>query len=297
MKKIIISLLILALLLSGCGKDTAPETSAPTPAPEATEITDTTEMTEIPEDQEAVTRPPAETETITVTRQVRMASLNENGEEQWYREYTYDDRGRLSTEREVSSTGEETYRAAVTYTDTGREILYTYPEGRTATIRETWDAQGNIKLWEYIEDGETEYYTEYTYDQRGLLTGDTTHYVHESAVPRNEYTYDELGNRTGHYEYSGEELTGWLEMSYDEEDRCAETCYYGFDGELVSRTEHSWEGNTEIRSRMDPGGAVYMVILVTYDDSGNLLRQETQQEGFVISCTEYTYESIEISAP
>ena len=291
MKKTLILLFVLTLLLCGCGKEPAPETAAPTDLPEVTEVT------EIPEDQEAVTEPPAETETITVTRQVRMASLDENGEERWYREYSYDELGRLSAEREVSSNGEETYSTAVTYSETGAQTLYTYPEGRTATVRETWDEQGNVILSEYIESGEVEHYTEYVYDAQGRLIEDITHYVFESAVPRNKYSYDEAGNQIGHYEYSGEELTGWLETTRDEEGRRTGTVYYGFDGAVMSRTEYSWEGNTEIGSRMDPDGTVYMVILTTYDEEGNLLRQETQQEGFVISCTEYTYERIEITAP
>lgn len=293
MKKTLILLLTLSLLLCGCGKEPAPETAASTDAPEVTEVT------EIPEDQEAVTEPPAEIPTITVTRQVRMAALNEDGEERWYREYTYDELGRLATEREVISTGEETYFATVSYADTeaGLEIRFTDAQGNISTTRESRDEQGNVILKEFLLNDQVDYATTYTYDDDGNLLSEQTHYSEDPALPRTEYTYDDQGNRTAQYEYDGEELTGWQEMSYDADGRCTETRSYGYDGELVSRTEHSWEGNTEIRSRMDSDGNVYMVTLVTYDEEGNLLQQETQQDGYVISCTEYTYEHFEIPAP
>ena len=293
MKKTLILLLALSLLLCGCGKEPTPETAASTDAPEVTEVT------EIPEDQEAVTEPPAEIPTITVTRQVRMASLDENGEELWHLEYTYDELGRLISERDVSNTGEETSFATVSYADTeaGLEIRYAYNDGHIATTRESRDEQGNLVLREFLQDDQMEYATIYTYDENGNLLSEETHYSDNPGVPRIEYTYDEQGNRIGHYEYDGEELTGWQEMTYDADGRCTETRSYGYDGELVSRTEHSWEGNTEIRSRMDSDGTVYMVTLVTYDEEGNLLQQETQQDGYVISCTEYTYEHFEIPAP
>jgi len=161
MKKTLILLLALSLLLCGCGKEPAPETAAPTDAPEATEAT------EIPEDQEAVTELPAEIPTITVTRQVRMAALNEDGEERWYREYTYDELGRLATEREVISTGEENSFATVTYADTeaGLEIRYAYNDGHIATTRESRDEQGNLVLREFLQDDQMEYATIYTYDE------------------------------------------------------------------------------------------------------------------------------------
>ena len=293
MKKTLILLLTLSLLLCGCGKEPAPETAAPTDAPEVTEVT------EIPEDQEAVTEPPAEIPTITVTRQVRMASLDENGEELWHLDYTYDELGRLISERDVSNTGEETSFATVSYADTeaGLEIRFTDAQGNISTTRESRDEQGNVILKEFLLNDQVDYATTYTYDDDGNLLSEQTHYSEDPALPRTEYTYDDQGNRTSQYEYDGEELTGWQEMTYDADGRCTETRSYGYDGELVSRTEHSWEGNTEIRSRMDSDGNVYMVTLVTYDEEGNLLQQETQQDGYVISCTEYTYEHFEIPAP
>lgn len=293
MKRFLIILLTLTLLLCGCGREEPPETTVSADGPEITETID------IPEGQEALTKPPAESPTITITREVRMASLDENGEERWFREYTYDEYGRLSTEREVSGTGQETFFATVTYHDTGEglEIRYTDAQGRVTTTRETRDGRGNLVRCEYLVDGTVDYFTVYTYDDAGNLTSEETHYSGDPGVPRIEYTYDGQGNRTGHYEYDGEELTGWSETVFDAGGRRTETCFYGFDGELASRTQYTWEGSTEIGSGMDPDGTVYMVILSTYDEDGNLMRQETQQEGCVISCTEYTYESFEIIAP
>lgn len=294
MKKTLILLLALSLLLCGCGTEEAVSTDAPADAPQITEAA------QIPDDQEAVTKPPAQTDTITVTRQVRMAALNEDGTERWYREYTYDELGRLATEREIiSDTGEQTYFAAVSYTDTGSgvEMLYTYPEGNTMTIRETLDDRGNVILREDIHDGYVDYYTEYTYDEAGNLISEETHYSEDPGVPRNEYDYDERGNQIAHRTYSDEELTGRLETEYDADGRQSSSVYYDANGELVSSTVSTWDGNTETRTRFDSSDEAYMEIIITYDAEGNILRQETQQEGYIISCTEYTYERIEIPAP
>lgn len=292
MKRLLIYTLILSLLLAGCGGKEQPEELTPEDLIYGPSI-------EIPEDQEAVTLPPTEENTVTVLRLVRMASLDENGEERWYREYGYDEAGRLITEREVSSAGEESYRVQITYASdgSGREVTTTDSDGRVTLLREQWDGEGRVIRKESLWEDQVEHFTTFSYDDRGNLIEEQTQFSDDPTVLRNEYTYDEQGNRTGHHEYDGDSLTGWQEMEYDEAGHCLLTLSYGFDGALISRTQHDWEGSTEIRSQMDPGGAVYMVTLVTYDEQGNLLRKEIQQEGFVISCSEYTYEGVEITAP
>ena len=111
-------------------------------------------------------------------------------------EYTYDELGRLISERDVSNTGEETSFATVSYADTeaGLEIRYAYNDGHIATTRESRDEQGNLVLREFLQDDQMEYATIYTYDEKGNLICEETHYSDNPGVPRIEYTYDEQGN-------------------------------------------------------------------------------------------------------
>lgn len=294
MKKTLILLLIFVLLLCGCGEKETETTAAPTAAPEVVETAaPVTEVPTIPADQEAVTEP-AEEEVVIVYLPTRMSNLDETGAERWHREYAYDAQGRLTGEWEFSGDGELIYYAAVTYTDSGREWLYTYPEGRTMTIRETWDEQGNLLLWECIEDGAVEYYTEYTYNEQGWLLGYTTVYVHEGSPMSCTYEYDDRGNQIRVSEYTGDELMGTTEREFDEENRVTRAVYVDALSDWTFTNEYTWDGNTETAVQLNGDGQQGMTTITSYDDDGNVLRQETIQVDETVSCVEYTYEPFDI---
>ena len=295
MKKTMILLLTLAVLLCGCGKEESPAQVVPETEPAAAG-TQPQETVEIPEGQEAVTEPP--TDTVTVILLARMARLDENGNELWHMEYSYDELGRLCAEREILSDGQESYSVVITYveTESGWEKIYTTPGGDSHTIRETLDENGNVILSENIHDGYVDYYTEYTYDEEGRLTADESHYSEDPGVPRTEYTYDALGRLISICQYSSGELYNRQEITYDDASRCAETLFYNADGVVSSRFLHTWEGNTETRTEFDGEGNLYQTVVITYDDAGNILREETSPEAYDTSCFEYTYEPFEIPA-
>ena len=300
MKKILFIVLSLLFLLCACSKQ---EQTTPATEPEAEVIqtapADVTEATEpeateaIGEEAEGETQTP--NKTGTAYRLVRMTVLDENGSESWHQEYFYDDHGREKRTEQYTD-GVITSSTAVTYTDSGRELLYTYPEGRTMTVRETWDDQGNLTLWECIEDGAVEYYTEYTYNEKGWLLGYTTVYTQEGSPLSGTYEYDDRGNQILVREYTGDELMGETRREFDENNRRTKAVYSDALSDWGFSYQYTWSGNTETAIQYDSDGTETMKTVTAYDETGNILSQETWQDGVMVSCTEYTYENIEIIA-
>lgn len=299
MKKILLIVLSLLFLLSGCGKVEEPAAPAPTEAeviqtaPAATEAAVPGETESPAEEAEGETETPHKTGTA--YRLVRMTALDGSGNESWHQEYFYDDYGREKLTQQYTD-GEITSSTSVTYTDSGRELVYTYPEGRTMTVRETWDEQGNLILWECIEDGAVEYYMEYTYNDRGWLLSHTTVYTHEGSPLRCTYEYDDRGNQILVREYTGEELMGETRREYDENNRKTRAVYSDTHSDWGFTYEYTWSGSTETAVQLDSDGSQVMKTVTVYDETGNILSHETWQEGSLVSRTEYTYENIEIIA-
>lgn len=295
MKKTVPFLIALCLLLCGCGAEEKNDTGKLVLDP--TECTEATVATEVPEGQEAVTEPTEAAQTQTVTRQTRMASLDENGAELWSRTYEYDSQGRLCGEREVDSTGAETYSAVITYDEEGRTTTYTQSDGSGYSIQDQLDENGNVLFSQTFRNGHDEGYTEYTYDQYGNQLSYRSVSGRDEMTFTYEYTYTAAGDVLTRREYMDGELIGWLEAEYDETGRCTDSVYYNADGTVSSSTHCTWEGSTETRTYFDEADEAYMIVIITYDAEGNVLRRESQQDGVVINCSEYTYESIEITAP
>lgn len=290
MKKTLLTFCVLALLLCGCASPAAQHGTAP----------DTVAATapEIPEGQEAVTEPAQTAAQEQVYLLSQMTKLDENGTALWHRQYRYDTLGRLSSVVETASDGSDSSTVTYTYSAdaTSREQCGTDAAGNAYTIHETLNEANQVTWSEYIQENIAVSVTTYTYDAMGRLSTEETRYSEDSSVLRIEYSYDEQGNLLDQYQYLDAQLAGWEETSYDADGHRTQICYYDADGMPISNIICTWEGNTEIRS-YSGSDSLRAVIITTYDDHGNILREETQQDGDVISCVEYHYESVTISAP
>ena len=286
MKKLIIFLLSLLILLCGCGKEEMPTEP---PVQETEEIIEVT-------GPEAILDPEDMTEPLPtefVLRLVRKTALTGSGQESWHEEYHYDDYGREKLTEEYME-GAVICSTSVTYTDSGRELLYSYPEGRTVTVREELDEAGNLLSREFIEDGEVEYRTDYTYDDQGRLLSYTTVYTYEGSPLSCTYEYDDRGNQVMVYEYTGDELMGKTQREFDDQGRKTKAVYTDMLSDWGYTYVYTWEGTTETAVQYDSDGAESRKTITTYDESGNILVQETWQEDVMVSRLEYTYEEIEI---
>lgn len=297
MKKILPIMLSLLFLLCACGRTeevpqpTEPEVIQTSPA--ETEATEP-EVTEDPsQEAEGETQTPGKTGSV--YRLVRLTALDGTGSESWHQEYIYDDYGReIQTAQYMD--GVITYSYTRTYTSGTEYSAISESGGDLSTIRCTLDDAGRALYRELSQDGAIVEISEFSYDQHGNQLSVRTVYDGDESVYAYEYTYDADGNMLSRQEYLNGEAVGRLDMEYDAQGREIASAYSYPDDTPGYCTESTWEGSTETRISYDSEGNAYMTLITTYDETGNILSQETWQEGELISCTEYTYELIEIIA-
>ena len=285
MKKIIALFLIIMLLMSGCS-DKTPDVTTPdeTQAP--------TYSNEGPEGILDDNMPQ------TVYKLVRAVSVDEEGVEQWHREYFYDANGFCTEELEVSNAGTITYRQVNTPDENGRvgTSQVTEAEGISYTITYTYDDQGRIARQETSSGGEVTDYTEYTYDEKGNYLSLKQYYYDQLVMDYAfSYTYNENGDIIVRDEYLSGTLLSHVEITYDEQGREIASVSSIADGASQSRTESTWEGLTETRKYFGMGDTEpYMTSVITYDDHGNVIIEESQYSGGSFTMMEYTYEPFEV---
>lgn len=287
MKRIIVLLLMLSLLLCACGKEQPDQT---TPAPRET-LPAPSET--VNEEVEGVLDP----DTQVIYLLVRTIVTNDAGQELSGKEFAYNDQGFCVSERSYSNIGDSGY-----------------------TCLHTPDGQGRLSSSAYTEPDGTQYTVEYAYDERGNVLTETV--IREEITERTEYTYDEQGNYLTLKQYMGEELAVDYSFSYayDGQDRMVSMDEYLFgdlmyhvtytydeqgreiastsalvSGEIQSRTESQWDGLTETRLYYSGEDTeAFLVTVLTYDDAGNVVFEESRQGDTVINRAEYIYEPFEV---
>jgi hypothetical protein len=287
MKKLIPVLMILCLLLCACGKEQSTETE-----PDSQQTVPATGETG--GEGEGILDPTTEIRYLIVKKIV----TNDQGEELWGTEYSYDDTGFCTQEREYSNVGSGAY-SRVNSPDALNRIgtsVFTELDGSQYTVTYTYD-EFNRCIREDVryEDGSEEY-TEYTYNDHDQYLTLRQFIGGELAVDYAfSYTYDGAGNQVARDEYLSGDLLYHVSFTYDAESRETATVTSLVNGEIQSRTESHWDGLTETRyfysgEDTEP----FMVSVFTYDDNGNVVFEETRQGDTVINRAEYIYEPFEV---
>ena len=289
MKKFIPIILVFLLLLSACGKEKTTET---TPVPQ--ESVSATETTDNSGEGEGILDPTTEIRYLIVKKIV----TNDAGQELWGTEYTYDDTGFCTHEREYSNIGSASYSRTNSPDAMNRiaSSLYTQLDGSQFTVTYTYDDFDRcIREDVRYEDG-TEEYTEYTYNDKGqYLT--LKQYIGGELIMDYafSYTYDGNGNQVSMDEYLDGDLLYHVTFTYDSEGREISSTTSLVNGEIQSRTESHWDGLTETRYFYSGEETdAFMVSVFTYDDNGNVVFEETRQGETVINRAEYIYEPFEV---
>ncbi len=286
MKRIFSILFLLAFLLTGCGKEEPVETTTAPAVQTEAEATQTT-------GPEGVLEETGETVYVLV----QFTHLDENGNVNWYLEYDYNDQGIQIAKREIAGDGSMTFEQWNTLDEQGNVTLAeTYRDGELVTYNcYAYDEQGNVTLDTYYEEGQLLYEIAYTYDDQGsILTMDMTTMGEITQSLAFAYTYDENGNILTREETMDGELSTRTEMTYDGENRCIREITCDAAGEVMSRTEATWEGTTETKCSYDGSGYLYLTEVSTYDENGNITFRENQYTGGQVTQNEYTYATIEI---
>ncbi len=305
MKKLLTLTLLLSLLLCGCAQEEPGETLSQedliygpgVSAPEET-VTITIPPTDfIPEDQEAVTMPREDMTTIRVLK--RMARLDGNGAEIWFLEYEYDAQGRVLSETGFQNGQGQTHLAEYAYDGDTRIVTRTDSDGTVTQETETLDDHGRV-IHHYFSEysGDPIPATQYAYDEYGNLLSCAQWLDGEDIyVQMFRYTYTPEGRIDTAEEIQYGFFIRRMEYTYDDRGRVAEIRYYDDSG-LYQSAVHTWEGCTQTVTFFDSKDALESVRVSTYDTddtSGNLLYEETRQEGFETIRMEYTYEDLETS--
>ena len=282
-------ILALCLLLCGCGRENPTETTL---TPEETAAP--TLETENSGEGEGILDPTTEIRYLIVKKIV----TNDQGQELWGTDYSYDDSGFCTQEREYSNIGSASYSRVNSPDMLGRigSSLFTEADGSQYTVFYTYDDFDRcIREDVTYEDG-TQEYTEYTYnDHDQYLT--LKQYIGGELIMDYgfSYTYDGSGQQVSMDEYLSGELLYHVTFTYDTQGREIGTVTSLVNGEIQSRTESHWDGLTETRFFYSGEDAEpFMVSVFTYDDNGNVVFEETRQGETVINRAEYIYEPFEV---
>ena len=289
MKRILALTLALLLLLSACGKESPIQTTPDNQENEASQA-----GTENGGEGEGILDPSTEIRYLIVRKIV----TNDQGEELWGTEYTYDNTGFCTHEREYSNIGSASY-SRVNSPDALNRIgtsLFTELDGSQYTVTYTYDGFNRcVREDVRYEDGMEEY-TEYTYNEKGQYLTLKQYIGGELIMDYGfSYTYDGSGNQVSMDEYLSGDLLHHVTFRYDDQGREIGSVTALVNGEVQSRTESQWDGLTETRyfysgEDTEP----FMVSVFTYDDNGNVVFEETRQAETVINRAEYIYEPFEV---
>ena len=289
MKRIIALMLVLMMLLCGCGSREPAETVP------GTQGTDAPVMeTEDSGEGEGILDPTTEIRYLIVKKIV----TNDAGQELWGTDFSYDDSGFCTQEREYSNIGSASYSRVNSPDKLGRigSSLFTEADGSQYTVFYTYDDFDRcIREDVTYEDG-TQEYTEYTYNDHNQYLTLKQYMGGELIMDYGfSYTYDGEGRQVSMDEYLGGELMYHVAFTYDAEGREIGTVTSLVNGEVQSRTESHWDGLTETRYFYSGEDAEpFMVSVFTYDDAGNVVFEETRQGETVINRAEYIYEPFEV---
>ena len=282
-------ILALSLLLCGCGRENPAETTL---TPEETAAP--TLEAENSGEGEGILDPTTEIRYLIVKKIV----TNDAGQELWGTDYSYDDTGFSTQEREYSNIGSASYSRVNSTDMLGRigSSLFTEADGSQYTVFYTYDDFDRcIREDVTYEDG-TQEYTEYTYNDHNQYLTLKQYMGGELIMDYGfSYTYDGEGRQVSMDEYLGGELMYHVAFTYDAEGREIGTVTSLVNGEVQSRTESHWDGLTETRYFYSGEDAeAFMVSVFTYDDNGNVVFEETRQGETVINRAEYIYEPFEV---
>ena len=135
------------------------------------------------------------------------------------------------------------------------------------------------------EYGTTVSRTEYVFDEKDWVT-EVIVYTNDVETKRHSVECDKNGNFV---RWTSDSSV--MEYSYDDRGHSLGMAMY-IDGQLVSTTAHTWEGDlrTSVTTTM-AGQSQTQQVLMTYDPDGKLLRQDSYNADTLLNYSIYAYRS------
>lgn len=216
-----------------------------------------------------------------------------DGELEEVHSYTYDDSGRLLihlleipedgiSERFVTTRnadGNPTKIVKFYGEDEGERTEYVY--GENAQV---------VKIKRYDADGEFEAEEDLEYDDQSKLM------VRKIVSPMDgnkcyRFSYDEKSNLIKEEDYDeNEQLSGYVEIHYDEENRETYVSRFNEDGKMISQLLTEYDELGRVKRKISKSSHV-RITSFEYDESGRVIEESlADQNDFVISRTRLMYD-------
>lgn len=264
-----------------------------------------------------------ETDIVVSVPTYRMESVDLLTEEYYYNDdddlvsvnyYTYDEYGKLIERSSLNGEGKVNSRSVYEYDAAGNRIstmVYGSDGSLSSTYTYTYDAKGlcTSEVLDYVGT-DLVLTTVYEYDAEGYLIRELE--TDADGNFRNEVVYTFNADHTERYterfdadKEGNRHANGGGYDLYDANGNLIYWCTYGsFGDNMVSKDdpayvgEHFYDENGRLveKTYSELGGYIVSKDVLTYDESGNLIRQERIyiRTGNCLNWYEYTYETFEI---
>ena len=250
MKRLLSLLVLLGLILVGCGKE----------EPILSEETE-----------------PVTTKTVYVHRSITRTQGTTTGRT----DYLYNDENLLTDVIMSDGDGKELQRYLVTCDENGNPIEWSSAAGNMVTY--TYDTQGRTLRTETYAGETLMTSTEDTWS--GNLRVSVTVKA-ATQEQRTEYAYNEKGGLTRQDLYVGGVLSGYGLFTLNEEGKAVLLQTFDPQGNPLTKVIYEYQGNTEKRITTDLQGQVQQTQTFTYDDHGNLLQTDLMDGSGAIMLSE-----------
>lgn len=172
--------------------------------------------------------------------------------------------------------------------------VYTSENDEPPTSRTiyTYDTDGNIIKEDFYYNDRLRHYTEYEYDENGIMISDTNYTnldngeVHEI---RTEYIYNDNGILSAKQTYQNGHESYSHHYEYDEQDRLIKDTSYG---RINSYCSYSYDENGNLSEITNYGEFGVTITDYTYDENNRLIKAEDYHDGELMYTYEYEYEEL-----
>lgn len=296
MKKIIVSVLMLSLLLSGCAKDPEP---APTTVPAVTEpssipteptLTEPSQTDPTPTEP-SQTEPPQTEPTEPPTKLVNVISsvTSTFGSVLTRSERVFDQEGRV-VEVITYSNGQENQRYSVECDENGNYVRWTC--GLSVT-EYTYDREGRVTGTYAYLGGVLQLSSQYVWED-GLLTATIQKSPAQDLEQRLDRRYDAQGRVIREDHSVNGSLSSYTVYTYAADGSAAITAYAA-DGSVTQTAQQTTVGAEVITAFFQSDGTPANRQVKVYNSQGNLMTDtEYAPDGTVVSQQRYSWRTVEV---
>ena len=212
-------------------------------------------------------------------------------------EYTYSAKGTPVTVKTYFN--DTLYQTAATRTSGGVQYMTIIDKSGNETTQSTntvYDENGNVASVEISVGSNLVSRTRYSYDEQNRMTSANT--VTTLGNTDIKYTYDAQGNLTEQIKDDASQDT-YIRTTYVYNDQgfvLSETSY-DRNNEVMRSIRYTYNENNTVRTASGydaEGQPTGEVVICTFDEHGNMIREESVADGEVVQTIVNTYEAMEV---